>query len=73
MEKGKYKVGEGITGRVIQTGKPFVIPKISQEPLFLNRTATRRALPDQEISFICVPVKKGAQVVGALSADKLYR
>ena len=46
----KYKLGEGITGRAIQTGKAFVIPKISQEPLFLDRTASRRTKMDQEIS-----------------------
>jgi Nif-specific regulatory protein len=72
MEKGKYRVGEGITGRVIQTGKSFLVSKISQEPLFLNRTATRQVIRDQELSFICVPVKKGDQVVGTLSVDRPF-
>jgi len=72
MERGKYQVGEGVTGRVIETGKPFLVPKISQEPLFLNRTATRRVVRDQQLSFICVPVKKGDQVVGALSVDRPF-
>jgi Nif-specific regulatory protein len=72
MERGKYQVGEGVTGRVIQTGEAFVVPKISQEPLFLDRTATRRILRDQELSYICVPVKKGDQVVGTLSVDRPY-
>ena len=72
IERGKYKLGEGITGRVIQTGKAVVVPKISEEPLFLNRTATRRTIQDQELSFICVPVKKGNQVVGALSVDRPF-
>jgi Nif-specific regulatory protein len=72
MERGKYQVGEGVTGRVIQTGKGFIVPKISQEPLFLDRTATRRILRDQELSFICVPIKKGDQVVGTLSVDRPY-
>ncbi|MBW2647186.1 MAG: sigma 54-interacting transcriptional regulator [Deltaproteobacteria bacterium] len=73
IERGKYKPGEGVTGRVIQTGKSFVVPKISEEPLFLNRTATRRkSVHDQELSFICVPVKKGTQVVGSLSVDRPF-
>jgi Nif-specific regulatory protein len=72
MERGKYQVGEGVTGRVIETGKPFLVPKISQEPLFLNRTATRRVVRDQQLSFICVPVKKGDQGVGALSVDRPF-
>jgi Nif-specific regulatory protein len=71
MQRGRYKPGEGITGRVIQEGKPIVVPKISEEPNFLNRTAARRKSPE-ETSFICVPVKKGKQVVGALSADFTY-
>jgi Nif-specific regulatory protein len=72
MEQVKYKVGEGITGKVIQTGRPVAIPKISEEPLFLNRTASRKAKVSDELSFICVPVKKGKQVIGALSVDRPY-
>ena len=72
MERGKYKLGEGITGRVIETGEAIAIPKISEEPLFLDRTASRKSKENDEISFICVPVKKGNQVVGALSVDKPY-
>jgi Nif-specific regulatory protein len=68
IQRGRYKPGEGITGRVIQKGEAIVVPKISEEPLFLNRTATRRS-PKDELSFICVPIKKGQQVVGALSVD----
>ncbi|MDJ0782553.1 MAG: sigma 54-interacting transcriptional regulator [Desulfosarcinaceae bacterium] len=72
MEQVKYKVGEGITGKVIQTGRPVAIPKISEEPLFLNRTAARKTKVSDELSFICVPVKKGKQVIGALSVDRPY-
>ncbi len=72
MQQVRYKLGEGITGRVIQTGKPVSIPKISEEPLFLNRTVSRKSKRDLELSFVCVPIKKGRQVIGALSVDKPY-
>jgi len=72
VRKGKYKLGEGITGKVIETGKSITIPKISEEPQFLDRTDTRRAKKNKEYSFICVPVKKGKQVIGAISVDKPY-
>ncbi len=68
----KYKVGEGITGQVIEKGRPIAIPRISEEPGFLNRTATRRSKQDQERSFICVPIKTGSQVIGALSVDRSF-
>ena len=72
MQQVRYKLGEGITGRVIQTGKPVSIPKISEEPLFLNRTVARKSKKDLELSFICVPIKKGRQVIGALTVVKPY-
>jgi len=72
MSRVKYKLGEGITGRVIETGKGEAIPKISDEPLFLDRTASRKARQVEEFSFICVPVKKGKQVIGALSVDRPF-
>jgi len=72
MKRGTYQLGEGITGRVIKSGEPFLVPKISQEPMFLDRTATRKEVKGQEISFMCVPIKKGKQVIGSLSVDRPY-
>jgi len=72
MEKGKYRLGEGITGQVIETGRAVAIPRISEEPLFLNRMASRKTLAMEDISFICVPIKKGNRVIGALSVDRPY-
>ena len=34
----RYRMGEGITGRVVQSGRPMVVPKVSREPLFLDRS-----------------------------------
>ena len=72
MQRVKYKLGEGITGRVIETGEAVAIPKISEEPLFLDRTGSRKKKKGQDHSFICVPVKKGKQVIGALSVDRPF-
>jgi len=69
--RGRYKLGEGVTGKVVQSGQPAVVPRISEEPLFLNRTGARKKLRKKDISFICVPVKIGKEVMGALSADRL--
>ena len=33
----RYKVGEGVTGRVVESGKPVIVPRASKEPMFLNR------------------------------------
>ena len=68
--KGRYNLGEGITGRVIETGRPMAVPKIDDEPLFLDRTGARSRIDKSRISFICVPIKEGRRTVGALSADR---
>ena len=54
MERVRYKLGEGITGEVIATGSAITIPKISEEPRFLNRTSSRKRQQENDISFICV-------------------
>jgi len=71
-KRGKYQIGEGITGRVVATGEPIIVPHISEEPLFLNRTRSRGDISHQNRSFLCVPIKDGKQVIGALSVDRIY-
>jgi len=63
------RVGEGITGRVVQTAKPIVVPRVSKEPDFLHRAARRPELPHQELSFICAPIVLNRRAVGALGID----
>ena len=41
-QRATWDVGEGVTGQVVQTGRPVAIPQISQEPMFLHRTGRRR-------------------------------
>lgn len=72
MERGRYKVGEGITGKVVQAGEPIVVPNVGEEPLFLNRTKARGDVTRKNISFICVPVKLDKRTIGALSVDRLF-
>lgn len=70
--RGEYSVGEGVTGQVVESGVPEIIPDVSQDTRFLNRTATRRIDAAHPIAFICVPIKVDEQVVGALSIDRPF-
>src|ERR1041384_2838796 len=69
----RYRVGEGITGRVVETGKPIVVPKISSEPMFLNRSSLRISAPGSDITFICVPILIDRKAVGSFSVDLLFK
>ena len=72
ISRGHYTIGEGITGRVVDSGMPIVVADIRSDPLFLNRTGARSG-ETGPVSFICVPLKFGNTTIGALSADKDYR
>ncbi|NOZ01925.1 MAG: GAF domain-containing protein, partial [Deltaproteobacteria bacterium] len=71
MEPVRYRLGEGITGRVVKSGRPVAVPRLDKEPLFLDRTGVRRDLDRAELAFLCVPIRYGKEVVGALSADRV--
>jgi len=68
-----YKVGEGITGQVAQSGKPIVVPRISKEPEFLNRMPRRADVARNELSFICVPIVVQRATVGTLAVDLKFK
>lgn len=70
IARGRYKIGEGIVGRVVEKGAPMVVPDIGKEPLFLNRTGAR--IEKDNISFLCVPIKFKNEILGVLSVDRIF-
>ena len=72
QERGVYSLGEGITGRVVETGAPIIVPRIADEPGFLNRTKSLCNDADQHLSFLCVPILRGTKVLGTISAERHY-
>ncbi len=71
IARGRYHIGEGVVGRVMASGEPMVISDIAEEPLFLNRTGARR-IDKSSIAFLCVPMKLRGEVLGVLSADRIF-
>jgi Nif-specific regulatory protein len=70
--RGRYKLGEGITGQVVESGEAIIVPRVNEHPDFLNRTGARTPGGMADISFVCVPLVIGSEVVGALSVDSHY-
>jgi len=71
VARGRYRIGEGVVGRVVASGEPMLVVDIAEEPLFLNRTGSRR-IDKANISFLCVPMKLRGEVLGVLSADRIF-
>lgn len=51
----RYLPGEGLLGMVLERGEQLVLPRIADEPRFLNRLR----LYDRELPFIGVPIRAG--------------
>ena len=69
----RYRVGEGITGRVVESSKPIIVPRVSREPDFLHRASRRSELSREELSFVCVPILINRKAVGALGVDLRFK
>jgi Nif-specific regulatory protein len=72
IQRNRFALGEGITGNVVATGRARIVPDIRHEPDFLNRTGRMAQVPDQQISFLCVPIRIEGRTAGALAVDKPY-
>ena len=70
-KRGVYRLDEGVTGLIFQTGKPYYVPDIHKEPLFLNKTGSRK-IEKEKISFIGVPIIVQDTPIGVLNVDRLF-
>jgi Nif-specific regulatory protein len=71
--RGIYRLGEGLVGRVFETGLPVTVPDLARESRFLNRALNRRREDMEGLSYYCVPIHSRAGVIGTLSAERRIR
>lgn len=72
QDRGHYKLGEGIIGRVVELQQAVCIPQVSKSPLFLNKTKAGITKNGKDLSFICVPVLNDGKVTGTLSVTREF-
>jgi Nif-specific regulatory protein len=70
-KRGVYGKDEGITGLIFRTATPYIVPDISEEPLFLNKTRSR-LVQKESISFLGVPILLHGKSIGVLHVDRLF-
>jgi Nif-specific regulatory protein len=64
--RGIYSLGEGATGKVVETGKAIIVPQLRDNPSFLNHHG------HVNVSFFCVPIVHARKVLGTISAERVY-
>ncbi len=69
--RGIYRPNEGVTGLIFRTAEPFIVPDISKEPLFLNKTRSRH-IEKGCIAFLGVPIMLHGKAIGVLHVDRLF-
>ena len=69
-ERGVYRLGEGLVGRVFETGIAISSPDLSKEERFLNRAKNRKREDMAGMSYCCVPIRASGGVIGTLSAER---
>ena len=65
-----FHVGEGVVGKVFMTGVAAVVPNITDESLFLNRSGAADQSPDETIAYIVTPIKADRRTLGVLTMDR---
>ena len=68
-----YTLGEGVIGKVVETGKAVIVPRVSREPSLVLRANHREDAPAEDSSFICVPIGFDRRVVGALGVNLKFK
>jgi Nif-specific regulatory protein len=71
-DRGLYRLGEGLVGRVFESGNAIVSKDLSKEEHFLNRAKNRGREDMSGMTYICVPIRSGGAVIGTLSAERRF-
>lgn len=68
--RGRYRLGEGLVGRVFESGEPLIVPNLAEEPRFLNRAGVRPVEELRGVAYYCIPIRSSGAVMGTLSAER---
>jgi Nif-specific regulatory protein len=71
--RGIYRFGEGLVGRVFESGQTITVPDLAKDTRFLNRAKNRTKADMTGLTYYCVPIRSGGGVIGTLSAERRIR
>ena len=70
-QRARTRPGDGITERVIDTGKPVVVPRVSQEPALASAAGDRAR--GRELTYLAVPIAVGRRPGGTLEVVLTFK
>ncbi len=66
-EEVRPRMGDGVAGRVSESGRPIVVPTVSLEPMALGELMEPSVWRDRGLSLVCAPISAHGRCLGALS------
>jgi len=69
-ERLRGRAVESVLNRVVQTGRPVLIPEASSEPALCIRSSSRST---EEITVFCIPIIVNRQASGALTTEVPFK
>jgi Nif-specific regulatory protein len=70
-ERGLWIPGEGVIGKVYQSGLPATVPDVTQSPEFIDRTGAFGPQEGHMMAMLVVPLKTEGSVLGVLAAQRV--
>jgi|GEM_PF-2006535 len=62
----RYRSGEGVIGTILARNRPWIVPRVADEPRFLDKLGVY----DPQLPFIGVPIRVGTEgVIGVFAAQ----
>ncbi|QWG24814.1 nif-specific transcriptional activator NifA [Bradyrhizobium sediminis] len=71
-ERYRARLPETVIGQIVATAVPLVAEDVATHPLFKTDATALGADGDVRVSFIGVPIRIGAKVVGTLTIDRVW-
>ena len=71
-ERYRARLPETAIGQIVATAVPLVVEDVATHPLFTTDAIALGAADDIRVSFIGVPIRIGAKVVGTLTIDRVW-
>ncbi|MCO5977383.1 nif-specific transcriptional activator NifA [Ideonella oryzae] len=70
IERGHWSVGEGVIGRVYESGLPVVVTNVQDSAEFIDRTGAFGPQEGKRLAFIVMPLRTDQITLGVLAAQR---
>ncbi len=71
IARGVYRLGDGVSGRVLQSGQTAIVQDIDDDPHYLARAVERDRLPNETVSYIALPLRSDGAILGLLGVHRI--